>query len=209
MALQLSAGQRPESTFFNAHETGPFVQRSGPPTTRRMAGSRRSAAAGLQLPMHRAPAARPRIQAVNPERNDQRGSHRGAARYHSIRSFIPGRDAVERCAGRLKENRRIATRYDKLAASFPARVDSARTRQTMNINLSDTAQALTRICWTFGKPAKNNAGALRGGQFSTSGQQSALFGFSRCSRKDSTPPRKPTAPFPYEPTGSGDCGYSR
>ncbi|MCH7477654.1 MAG: transposase [SAR324 cluster bacterium] len=124
-----------------------------------------------------------RIRAAIPERSDERRYQRGRPiPFDPI--VYPRRSAVERCVGRLKEYRRIATRYDQFGASFPVRVDLARTRQTMNINLSDTAQALTRICWTFGIPAKNNAGALRGGQFSTSGQQSALCGFSRCNRRD-------------------------
>jgi transposase len=36
-----------------------------------------------------------------------------------------GRNVIERCVGRLKEFRRIATRYEKLAESFIAMVNVA------------------------------------------------------------------------------------
>ncbi|MDB5324936.1 MAG: transposase [Phycisphaerales bacterium] len=36
-----------------------------------------------------------------------------------------GRNVVERCVGRLKNCRRISTRYDKLAVNFAAMIDLA------------------------------------------------------------------------------------
>ena len=78
------------------------------------------------------------IQAVIPQRSDQRRYHRGRPLNFDPNAYRR-RNAVERCIGRLKEFRRIATRYDKLAASFLAMIDLARTRLYMQIILSDTA----------------------------------------------------------------------
>ena len=78
------------------------------------------------------------IQAVIPQRSDQRRYQRGRPLKFDPNAYRQ-RNAVERCIGRLKEFRRIATRYDKLAASFMAMIDLARTRQYMKIILSDTA----------------------------------------------------------------------
>lgn len=41
------------------------------------------------------------------------------------RDLYRRRNAVERCIGRLKEFRRVATRYEKLATSLRARLDLA------------------------------------------------------------------------------------
>ena len=131
LAVHLSAGQRHQSTFFATLMTQVrLCNAQGRP--RRDAWPEHGAwlQQGYSYPSIRRWLRDPRIQGVNPERSDQRRSHRRAAPYHSIRSFIPGRNAVERCAGRLKEYRRIATRYDKLAANFLARVNLARTRPT-------------------------------------------------------------------------------
>lgn len=78
------------------------------------------------------------VQAVIPQRSDQLRQQRGRPlKFDKI--AYRRRNAVERCIGRLKENRRIATRYDKLAVSYLAMIDLARTRQYMKIILSDTA----------------------------------------------------------------------
>jgi transposase len=57
------------------------------------------------------------IQAVIPERSDQR-----AHRHGRPPTFDPAlyrrRNAVERLVGWLKERRRLATRYEKLALTF-------------------------------------------------------------------------------------------
>ena len=77
-----------------------------------------------------------RIQAVVPQRSDQHRYQRGRPL-----NFNPAiyrqRNAVERCIGRLKEFRRLSTRYDKLADSYLAMMDLARTRHYMKIILSN------------------------------------------------------------------------
>lgn len=49
------------------------------------------------------------------------------------------RNVVERRNGHLKENRRIATRYEKLAANFIAMIQLAFVLTFLKIHLSDTA----------------------------------------------------------------------
>ena len=79
-----------------------------------------------------------RIQAIIPQRSDQKRQQRGRPLNFDPKLYRR-RNAIERCVGRLKELRRIATRYDKHAESFAAMIDLARTRQYMKLILSDTA----------------------------------------------------------------------
>jgi transposase len=55
---------------------------------------------------------------VIPQRSDQDGGRGGCRAFDRI--AYRGRNAIERCVGRLKECRRVATRYDKLVSSFLA-----------------------------------------------------------------------------------------
>jgi len=58
------------------------------------------------------------IEAVIPQRDGQRARHRGRPLQFN-RQVYRRRNGVERCVGWPKENRRIATRYEKLAANYP------------------------------------------------------------------------------------------
>ncbi len=49
------------------------------------------------------------------------------------------RNVVERCIGWLKECRRVATRYEKLAVRYLAMVKLAIIREYLKFDLSDTA----------------------------------------------------------------------
>lgn len=49
------------------------------------------------------------------------------------------RNVIERCIGHLKECRRIATRYEKLARNYLAMLKLAMIRQYLNTLFSDTA----------------------------------------------------------------------
>lgn len=74
---------------------------------------------------------------VIPQRSDQR--KREPKRAFS-KSVYRGRNVVERCVGWLKENRRVATRYDKCAVNFMAFVTLAFIRRYLRIlDPSDTA----------------------------------------------------------------------
>ncbi len=57
------------------------------------------------------------IRAVIPRRSDQRP---GDGRVRFDRELYRRRNVVERCVGWLEENRRLATRHEKLAINFQA-----------------------------------------------------------------------------------------
>lgn len=68
---------------------------------------------GYSYPRIRAWCSRRGIEAVIPTRRDQPRERCSKAKYR-------GRSVVERCIGWLKECRRVATRYEKLATHFLA-----------------------------------------------------------------------------------------
>ena len=77
------------------------------------------------------------IRAVIPQRSDQLRQHRGRPLNFDPRAYRR-RNQVERCVGRLKDFRRLSTRYDKYAESFLAMFDLARTRLYLKLVLSNT-----------------------------------------------------------------------
>jgi len=82
---------------------------------------------GFSYPRVRRWLRRRRIAPVIPTRSDQRpdpGFDREAYR---------GRNVIERCVGWLKENRRLGTRYEKLAGSFLAMVKLAIIRRYLRL----------------------------------------------------------------------------
>lgn len=136
LAVHLTGGQRHESTCFETlmgqvRLPGPH----GRPLTRPRA---LAADKGYSYPHIRHWLRDHRVQAVIPQRSDQLRQQRGRPLSFDRQTYR-GRNAVERCVGRLKEFRRIATRYDKHAESFAAMIDLARIRQYMKLILSDTA----------------------------------------------------------------------
>jgi transposase len=70
---------------------------------------------------------RRRIQAVIPTRKDQRRDP------HFDKEAYRRRNVVERCVGWLKECRRLATRYEKLAVNFLAMVKLAMIRRCFKV----------------------------------------------------------------------------
>jgi transposase len=117
MAVTVTAGQRHESTQFEAVMGQVRVPRpKGRPRCRprKLAGDK-----GFSYPRIRRVLRRRGIKAVIPTRKDQRR--------------LPGfdketyrrRNVVERCIGWLKESRRLATRFEKLAENFLAMVKLA------------------------------------------------------------------------------------
>ncbi len=58
-------------------------------------------------------------------------ANRGAGRSCFSKTLYQGRNAVERMFGRLKDYRRIATRYDKLATNFLGAVYPRRRRHVV------------------------------------------------------------------------------
>ena len=79
---------------------------------------------------------RRRIVAVIPQRSNQEGRPDGCTRFD--RKTYRRRNVVERCVGWLKECRRIATRYDKLALTFVAMLQWAMVRRYLKAAFSNT-----------------------------------------------------------------------
>ncbi len=74
------------------------------------------------------------IEQVIPQRSDQvRREGRGRLDRRAYRR----RACVEQCVGWLKENRRVGTRYDKLATSFAAFLNLAIIRRYLRILAPD------------------------------------------------------------------------
>jgi len=113
------AGQAHESKSFEAlMETVKIGRRRRPIA---VAGDR-----GYRYPRIRAWLKRRRIEAVIPTRRDQPPQRLDRAKYRQ-------RNVVARCIGWLKCCRRIATRYEKLAASFLAMVKLAMIQRCLRL----------------------------------------------------------------------------
>jgi len=79
-----------------------------------------------------------RMKALIPQRKDRTGEYPEPNRPFD-KVMYRRRNVVERCNGHLKEKRRIATRYEKLAANFAAMIQLAFVLTFLKILLSDTA----------------------------------------------------------------------
>ncbi len=126
MAARLTAGQAHESKHLEPVLEAVRLRRSGRgrPRTRpkALAGDK-----GYSHPRIRAYLRRRGIRAVIPTRKDQKPNPRfGRATYRR-------RNVIERCVGWLKENRRLATRYEKLAVNFLAVVHLAMIRRCLRL----------------------------------------------------------------------------
>ncbi len=130
MAVTVTAGQRNESIQFEAVMGRVRVPgRAGRPRTRprRLAGDK-----GYSYPRIRRYLRRRGIVAVIPTRKNQariRGFDKQAYRRRNV---------VERCIGWLKERRRLATRFEKLAENFLAMVRLAMLERLLKALLPDT-----------------------------------------------------------------------
>jgi transposase len=135
LAALLTPGQRHESTCFEALMNRVCLQGSpGRPLCR---PNRLAADKAYSQPRIRRWLRAHGIQAVIPQRSDQLRQHRGRPLNFDARAYRR-RNQVERCVGRLKDFRRLATRYDKYADSFLAMFNLARTRLYMKLVLSNT-----------------------------------------------------------------------
>ncbi len=133
----MTAGQVHESTLLEAAVEAVRLPRPGRGRPR----CRPRAVAGDKGYSHRRIRrylARRGIRAVIPRRSDQRPED---GRVKFDRELYRRRNVVERCVGRLREYRRVGTRYEKLAASYLAVVQVACIRQwlkQLTTGLSDT-----------------------------------------------------------------------
>lgn len=126
LAAEISPGQRHESKFVDpvlrAVRLRRPGRRGGRPRTRpkRLAGDK-----GYSYRVVRRYLRRRGIGAVIPTRKDQRPN----PRFDKV--AYRRRNIVERAVGWLKENRRLATRYEKLAVNFLAMVKLAMIRRCL------------------------------------------------------------------------------
>jgi len=118
-----TAGQRHDSTQLEPVLDGIRVpRRRGRPRKR---PDRLLADRGFSYPRCRRALRRRGIPHVIPERSDQRArraaqGRRGGRPPAFDRAAYRRRNAIERCVNRLKQARRVATRYDKLAVRYRA-----------------------------------------------------------------------------------------
>ena len=81
---------------------------------------------------------RHKIEAVIPQRSDQIAQHRGPPLKFDKDAYRQ-RSIIERCIGWLKECRRLATRFEKLAVNFLAMIKVAILERYLKIAFSDRA----------------------------------------------------------------------
>lgn len=136
LAAVISPGQRHESKCFEVLMEQVRLQGArGRPLNRprRLAGDK-----GYSYPAIRRWLCERGIEPVIPYRSDQVALHHGAP-LRFDRTTYRKRNAIERCVGWLKECRRFATRYEKLAENFLAMIDLAFIQRYLALGFSDTA----------------------------------------------------------------------
>lgn len=134
LAVHLSPGQQHESTCFEELMNQVRLPNAAGRPMRRP--KRLAADKGYSMPRIRRWLRCHRIEAVIPQRSDQLRYHRGRPLKFDPHLYRR-RNAIERCIGRLKEFRRLSSRYDKRATAFLAMIDLARTRQYAKLVLSN------------------------------------------------------------------------
>lgn len=131
----VSAGQRHEAAFFEPVMDAVRVPRpTGRPRKRpeALAGDKAYDADWIRCWCHTRD-----IESVIPARKDARS---GSGRPPTCdREKYRQRNVVERCVGRLKECRRIATRYEKKASHYKAMLQWAFIGQYLRYGFSDKA----------------------------------------------------------------------
>ena len=78
-----------------------------------------------------------RIKPVIPHKDNEKARHDKRVKFD--KQAYRGRAVVEQCVGWLKENRRIGTRFEKLATSFIAMLQLAMIKRYLKILFSDRA----------------------------------------------------------------------
>lgn len=119
LGVLVTAGQAHESKSFEALMDTVKIRRRRRPNA--VAGDK-----GYSYPRIRTWLAKRGIEAVIPTRSDQPRERMNKKKYR-------GRNVVERCIGWLKESRRVATRYEKLAAHYLAMVTLAMIQRCLRL----------------------------------------------------------------------------
>jgi len=136
LAVEVSAGQRNECEFAERVLAAVRVpSRVGRRRPGALAGDK-----GYSFRALRAWLRRRRVRAVIPERADQqvRRAHRPGRKPAFDRQRYRRRNAIERLVGWLKERRRLATRFEKLAQHYLAVVRLAMIEKYLQLTLPDT-----------------------------------------------------------------------
>lgn len=136
LAAEVTPGQQHESRCFETLMNAVRVpQDVGRPKCRpqRLAGDK-----GYSYPRIRRWLRRHKIEAVIPQRSDQIAKHRGRPLKFDKDAYRQ-RSIIERCIGWLKECRRLATRFEKLAVNFLAMIKVAILERYLKIAFSDRA----------------------------------------------------------------------
>lgn len=136
MTVEVTAGQVHDSTRFESvMDRIAIPQPIGRPRTRpeRVAGDK-----GYSYPRIREWLRAHGIDAVIPQRDDQREQHRGRPIQFDKEAYRR-RSIIEQCIGWLKECRRIGTRFEKLAINFVAMLKLAMIQRYLRFSFSDRA----------------------------------------------------------------------
>lgn len=136
LAVDVCAGQRHESVFFEDVVDGAVLTRPHAVEVRKWPDAL-AADRALSVERIRGWLGERGVTDVIPYRTDQ--LERMDAEPPFDREAYRGRNAVERLVGWLKELRRLATRYEKLAIHFLALVKIAMIRLYLRRHFADTA----------------------------------------------------------------------
>lgn len=137
LAVEVSAGQRHDSTMFEAtmEAVVGIPRRVGRPRRRpeRIAGDK-----GYSYQWIRDWLRNHGVGAVIPQRDDQRENHKGRP-IEFDKDAYRRRSVIEQCIGWLKECRKVLTRYEKLAINFAAMIKLAIVQRYLRLEFSDRA----------------------------------------------------------------------
>jgi len=128
--LVLSAGQESDSNYLEAVVANARLPKSAKRGRPRRRPRRVTADKGYSYPKCRRLLRARGIKAMIPERRDQRAQrrkkgHRGGRPCAYDKEVYRQRNLVERCVLRLKQFRRVATRYEKRASNYLAFISLA------------------------------------------------------------------------------------
>ena len=136
IVTSISVGQAHESRYMET--TMELVSVRRPSGQRRRRPGALSGDKGYSYPRVRQWLREHGIRAIIPLREDQRAKQHRTDQVFD-RTAYKERNVVERCVGRLKECRRILTRFEKLAVNYLAMIKVGMIERLLRIGLSDRA----------------------------------------------------------------------
>ena len=138
LAIDLTAGQVHESTMAESvigQAVAGLIGQRRKRRNRRHKPGKLAADKGYSVQRIRDWLAHQKIEAVIPHKNHEKARHDPAVTFD--RESYRGRCVVEQCVGWLKEFRRIATRFEKLAVNFLGMLKLVVISRYLKIQLSD------------------------------------------------------------------------